>query len=197
MTLDEFIAAYDFENSIVLLEGKRKVLEADQEKLRELGKLIAQKTTKMIFRSGNAEGSDHFFSEGVCAVDSRRLQVVTPYDGHRKKQNLAYETFSLDNVNLLAEDDLIYQSKANKKTEKLIKDFVSGEKNRNTIKAAYIIRDTVKVIGTSEIKAANFGIFYIDLNDPESGGTGHTINVCKMNKVPHIDQRTWFDWLKT
>jgi hypothetical protein len=100
-------------------------------------------------------------------------------------------------VNLLEEDDLIYQSKANKKTEKLIKDYVSGEKNRNTIKAAYIIRDTVKVIGTSEIKAANFGIFYIDLKDPESGGTGHTINVCKMNKVPHIDQRTWFDWLKT
>ena len=196
MTLEEFINKYDFENSIVLLEGKRKVLIEDSEKLIALGKLLACRTSKMIFRSGNAEGSDDLFSQGVCSIDQKRLQVITPYDGHRQKQNLAYETFSLDSINIAAEDELIYQSKANKKTEKLINDFVSGIKNRNTIKAAYIIRDTVKVLGTETIKPASFGIFYTDLNDPDSGGTGHTMNVCRSNGIPLIDQRIWFDWLK-
>ncbi len=196
MTLQEFIEKFDKENSIVLLEGKRKVLNEDRDRLIELGKLIASKTTKMIFRSGNAEGSDDLFSQGVCSIDKKRLQVITPYNGHRNKQNLAYETFSLDNINFAAEEELIYQSKANKKTEKLIDDFVSGIKNRNTIKAAYIIRDTVKVLGTETIKPASFGIFYTDLNDPDSGGTGHTMNVCRLNNVRLIDQKVWFDWIE-
>jgi hypothetical protein len=195
MTLQEFIEKFDRENSIVLLEGKRKVLNEDKEKLIALGKLLASSTSKMIFRSGNAEGSDDLFSQGVCSIDQKRLQVITPYNGHRNKQNLAYETFSLDNINFAAEDELIYQSKANKKTVKLIDDFVSGIKNRNTIKAAYIIRDTVKVLGTETIKPASFGIFYTDLNDPDSGGTGHTMNVCRLNNIPLIDQKVWFEWL--
>lgn len=196
MTLQEFIEKFDKENSIVLLEGKRKVLNEDIEKLIALGKLLASRTSKMIFRSGNAEGSDDLFSQGVCSIDKKRLQVITPYNGHRNKQNLAYETFSLDNINFAAEEELIYQSKANKKTEKLIDDFVSGIKNRNTIKAAYIIRDTVKVLGTETIKPASFGIFYTDLNDPDSGGTGHTMNVCRLNNVRLIDQKVWFDWIE-
>ncbi len=196
MTLQEFIENFDTENSIVLLEGKRKVLNEDSEKLIALGKLLASRTSKIIFRSGNAEGSDDLFSQGVCSIDQKRLQVITPYNGHRNKQNLAYETFSLDNINFAAEDELIYQSKANKKTVKLIDDFVSGIKNRNTIKAAYIIRDTVKVLGTETIKPASFGIFYTDLNDPDSGGTGHTMNVCRLNNIPLIDQKVWFDWIE-
>lgn len=196
MTLQEFIEKFDTENSIVLLEGKRKVMNEESEKLIALGKLLASRTSKIIFRSGNAEGSDDFFSQGVCSIDKKRLQVITPYNGHRNKQNLAYETFSLDNINFAAEDELIYQSKANKKTVKLIDDFVSGIKNRNTIKAAYIIRDTVKVLGTETIKPASFGIFYTDLNDPDSGGTGHTMNVCRLKNIPLIDQKVWFKWLK-
>jgi hypothetical protein len=196
MNLIDFINKYDHENAIILLEGKRKVLTEDCEKLISLGKLLASRTSKMIFRSGNAEGSDELFSEGVCLIDQKRLQVVTPYDGHRKKQNLAYETFSLDSINIAEDEELIYQSKTNKKTEKLIDSYVSGNKNRNTVKAAYIIRDTVKVLGTSTIKPATFGIFYIDLSDPDSGGTGHTINVSRLNNIPVIDQRTWFKWLE-
>ena len=149
----------------------------------------------MVFRSGNAEGSDQFFSDGVTAVDSKRLQVITPYSGHRQKTNQAYETFSLDDINIAAEPEVVYQSKSNKKTEKLIDKFVSGEKNRYTIKAAYIIRDTIKAIGTDKIKPATFGIFYDDLDNPMSGGTGHTMNVCAQNNIPLIDQKIWFKWL--
>ncbi len=195
MTLKEFIKQFDKANSIVLLEGKRNVLDADKEKLKELGKLLATRTTKMTFRSGNADGSDQLFSDGVTKVDYKRLQVITPYSGHRQKNNQAYDTISLDDINIAAEPEVVYQSKSNKKTEKLIDQFVSGDKNRYTIKAAYIIRDTIKAIGTDEIKPATFGVFYDDLNNPMSGGTGHTMNICKQNNIPIIDQKIWFKWL--
>lgn len=195
MTLEEFIKEFDTANSIVLLEGKRDVLEQDKEKLIALGKLLASKTKYMIFRSGNAEGSDQLFSEGVAQVDYTRLQVITPYSGHRKKTNQAYKTISLDDINIAAEPEVVYQSKSNKKTEKLIDKFVSGNKDRYTIKAAYIIRDTIKAIGTKEIKSATFGIFYDDLDNPMSGGTGHTMNVCNQHKIPIVNQKIWFNWL--
>ncbi|WP_144277166.1 hypothetical protein [Chlorobium sp. KB01] len=195
MTLKEFIKHFDKPNSIILLEGKRNVLDTDKEKLTALGKLLASKTKRMTFRSGNAEGSDQLFSDGVVEVDNKRLQVITPYSGHREKTNQAYETISLDNINIAAEPEVVHQSKSNKKTEKLIDKFVSGDKNRYTVKAAYIIRDTIKAIGTDEIKPATFGIFYDDLTNPMSGGTGHTMNVCEQNNIPIIDQKIWFKWL--
>ncbi|MDO9629005.1 MAG: hypothetical protein Q7I99_03805 [Acholeplasmataceae bacterium] len=195
MTLEDFISKYDNEISIILLEGKRNVLESDKGKLFELGKLLTSKSANMLFRSGNAEGADQYFSDGVASVDYTRLQVITPYSGHRKEANKSYSTFSLGDVDLLNSPNVIYQSKANKKTENLIDRFVSGEKNRYTIKAAYIIRDTVKVLGTNKIKPATFGIFYDDILNPQSGGTGHTMNVCSNNNVPYCDQQVWFGWL--
>ena len=195
MTLIEFIERFDRDDAIVLLEGKRTVLEADREKLIKLGRLLAHRTERIIFRSGNAEGADQFFSDGVAEVNSNRLQVIIPYSGHRQRSNKAHETFSLDNINIAAEPEVLYQSKSNKKTEKLIDQFASGKRNRYTIKAAYIIRDTIKAIGTAEIKPATFGIFYDDLEHPKIGGTGHTMNICEQNNIPIIDQRIWFNWL--
>ncbi len=196
MTLSEFLQQYDKAGSIVLLEGKRTVLEEDKAKLRELGRLLAASTQFMTFRSGNADGSDQFFSEGVAAVDHKRLQVITPYSGHRKKTNKAYDTVALDQINLGAEPEVIYQSKQNKKTEKLIDQYVAGERDRYAIKAAYILRDTIKAIGTEAIAPATFGIFYDDLSDPMSGGTGHTMNVCLQNNIPIFNQEVWFSWLE-
>jgi len=195
MTLKEFIKQFDKPNSIVLLEGKRNVLEADQEKLTALGRLLASETKSITFRSGNANGSDQLFSDGVTAIDNKRLQVIIPYTGHRQKTNQAYDTISLDDLNIAAEPEVLYQSKSNKKTENIIDKFAAGEKNRNTIAAAYIIRDTIKVIGTGDIKPATFGIFYDDLENPKTRGTGHTMNVCEQNNIPLIDQNTWFKWL--
>ena len=196
MTLSEFINQHDHDRAVVLLEGKRKGAEEDRNKLHELGKLLASKTEKMIFRSGNAAGSDQFFSDGVAAVDHKRLQVITPYDNHRKKTNKAYETVSMDNIDLASEPELLYQSKSNKKMEKLIDQYVSGDRGRFAIKAAYIIRDTVKAIGTETIPPATFGIFYDDLSNPMSGGTGHTMQICNQNGIPIIDQNIWMKWLE-
>ena len=128
-------------------------------------------------------------------MDHKRLQVITPYSGHRKKSNVAYETFALDELNIAEEPEVIYQSKGNKKVEKLVDQFVAGEKHRNSIKAAYILRDTIKVIGTKAIPPTTFGIFYDDLNHPQTGGTGHTMEVCAQNNIPLIDQRVWMEWI--
>ena len=196
LTLQKFISQYDVPGAVVLLEGKRKVLDEDKEGLYALGKLLASKTTHMIFRSGNAPGSDALFSEGVVSVAPKRLQVITPYRNHREKTNLAYDSISLDDIDLVEEDEIIYQSKSNKKTSHLIDKYADGERNRFTSKAAYIIRDTVKALGTANIPPATFGIFYDDLKNPISGGTGHTITICIRNKIPVADQTIWFGWLE-
>lgn len=195
MTLTNFIKNFDKKKSIVLLEGKRNVREEDKNKLYNLGRLLALRSSNILFRSGNADGADQFFSEGVASVDSKRLQVITPYEGHRKKTNVAYDTISLEEINMMEEPEVVYQSKSNKKVEKLIDKFVSGDINSVTIKAAYLIRDTIKAIGTSEIGPTSFGIFYDDIENPMSGGTGHTMQVCINNSIPIIDQSVWFKWL--
>jgi hypothetical protein len=195
MTFLEFVAAHDNPGSVVLLEGKREVPAEDQDRLWALGRLVSAGTKHITFRSGNAEGSDHFFSEAVAGVDPKRLYVITPYRGHRSKANLAHQTVALDQINLLAEKDVVCQSKANKKTEKLFDRFVAGDHDHFTIKADYILRDTVKAIGIKDVKLATFGIFYDYLANPRSGGTGHTMQVCEVNGIPLIDQQVWMGWL--
>lgn len=111
MTLNEFVKRFDIDNSIVLHEGKRNVINSNKEKLVLLGKILVSKTTRMTFRSGNADGSDYFFAEGVASIDNKRLQVITPYSWHRQKANQAYETFSLDDINIAADSEIAYQSK--------------------------------------------------------------------------------------
>ncbi|MEZ4907407.1 MAG: hypothetical protein R2771_07160 [Saprospiraceae bacterium] len=48
MTLNEFIKKFDKPNSIVLLEGKRNVIEGDEEKLIALGNLLVSKTKNIL-----------------------------------------------------------------------------------------------------------------------------------------------------
>ena len=196
MTLAEFTTQYNSKNTIILLEGKRNVLELDKEKLIQLGNLLATHLPLATFRSGNAAGADFYFCQGVLEVASDRLQVITPYENHRQKQNNAYKTISIDQIDLLNEPEVVYQSKNNKKTKSLIDIYVAGAKDRFAIKAAYIIRDTVKVTGTnSGIPAVNFAFFYDDEQNPKTGGTGHTMNVCEINKVPYLTQSVWVKWI--
>lgn len=178
-----------------MLEGKRSVAEADIPNLISLGKLLAEKTRFIVFRSGNAPGADEYFSQGVSSVNPSRLQVIIPYNGHRKKYNLAGYTLSLDQINMVAESELVYAAKNHSATSKLVDDFIEGKKNKNTIKAAYILRDTAKVLGYGDFRVATAGIFYDDLNNPETGGTGHTIGLCKKYQIPVFNQNTWFEWL--
>lgn len=196
MLLSEFTKKFSPENSIILLEGKRNVFENDKPKLIALGKLLATQFPNTIFRSGNATGADYYFSKGVLLVAPERLQVITPYDNHREKQNNAYDTISLDQIDLVNEEKIIYESKNNKKTKSLIDKYIGGSRDRFSIKAAYIIRDTVKVIGTkSGVLPIRFAFFYDDFDNPKTGGTGHTMTVCEMNNIPYLTQDVWEKWI--
>jgi hypothetical protein len=73
---------------------------------------------------------------------------------------------------------------------------VDGAKNRFAIKAAYIIHDTVKVTGTnSEIPQMNFTFFYDDEQNAKTGRAGHSMEVCKINKLPYLTQSAWSKWI--
>ena len=96
-------------------------------------------------------------------------------------------------LNIAEEEEVVYQSKGNKKMEKLIDRFVSGDKNRFSIKAAYILRDTIKAIGTDKIKPTTFGIFYDDLEKPKTGGTGQIMIICEKHNIPITDQKDRFN----
>jgi len=191
----DFLIKYDYPGSIILLEGKRNVLTQDASLLVDLGELLCKRLQNAIFRSGNASGSDELFAKGVSKVDATRMEIIVPYTGHRKKSAIGYNTHSLNDINLAAEPEVTYHTKSNKKNEKLIDDFVDGVNNHITIKAAYLLRDTIKVIGTqSGIPKATFALFYDDLINPRSGGTGHTMMVCQNAGVPFVDQKVWKKW---
>jgi predicted ribosome quality control (RQC) complex YloA/Tae2 family protein len=195
MLLAEFTTQFNSKNTIILLEGKRNVLEQDKEKLIQFGNFLATHLPLVTFRSGNATGADYYFSKGVLQVAPERLQVITPYENHRQKLNDAYETISLDQIDLVNEEKIIYESKSNKKTKSLIDKYVGGSRDRFSIKAAYIIRDTIKVIGTkSGVSPIDFAFFYDDFENPKTGGTGHTMTVCEMNNIPYLTQEVWSKW---
>ncbi len=196
LSLADFKKKYDKKNSVVLLEGKRNVAKEDAGKLSELGRLLALNTRHILFRSGNADGADYLFSQGVAGIDSSRLQVITPYRGHRRKYILSDNVISLDDIDLSSEPEIIRQTCINKRYESLVGLYLSGKKDQSTVKAPYLLRDTLKVMGTKEMHKASFAVFYDDLEGEMSGGTGHTMFMCRQNKVPFINQKIWFDWLK-
>lgn len=196
MSLSEFLLLYDYLGSVVLLEGKRKVFPADEVKLISIGSLLAEKSSHITFRSGNASGADELFSKGVALIDANRLQVITPFEGHRKTKLQTKNIYSLSDINLAEEEQVVYQSKNHKGTKNLVDRFVAGEQSHYALKAAYIIRDTVKVLGAAGIAPTTFALFYDDLKLPMQGGTGHTISVCKENSVPFALQNEWLAWLE-
>lgn len=197
MTFSDFISQYDKPGSIVLLEGKRAVLESDAPKLVQIGALLVQHTTYMSFRSGNAAGADELFCSQIAHSAPHRLQLITPYTNHRKKKAgyTIKNTVSLDSIVLSNEPKVVYGSKIGNGNDKLIDSYVQGNRNNLTIKVAYLIRDAVKVIGTSTLPKADVALFYDELSNPKQGGTGHTMTVCEQQQTPYITLEVWMRWL--
>ncbi len=123
------------------------------------------------FRSGNADGADYLFCKGVSSIDPDRLELILPYSTHRKNFLLTDNLHSLDDINLLNESDVVYQTKSNLKNKKLIDLYITGDRSKIGIKGSYLLRDTLKVTGTKTgISKEAFAIFYHDLENPKSGG---------------------------
>jgi hypothetical protein len=71
-----------------------------------------------------------------------------------------------------------------------------GRQSALGAKGAYLVRDTLKVIGDpdSGLAPATAGLFFVKEADPLSGGTGHTIRVCLEHGVPVVTQAVWLKW---
>ena len=96
---------------VVLLEGRRSITPADAVKAVRMGRFLAEQFPGGRFRSGNAEGSDAAFAEGVAMVDPARLEVVTPYPGHRHKARVAGADYAAPcDAGRLCEPELLAQT---------------------------------------------------------------------------------------
>ncbi|WP_031386440.1 hypothetical protein [Desulfonatronum thiodismutans] len=182
-------------DGVVLLEGRRAILECDAVHAESLGRMLAARFPRLRFRTGNALGADEAFSKGVVSVDATRLQVVLPYAGHRsgaRRPSVVYA--SLDALPDSWEEKLAAKTiAASGKYRSLI-----GYRNRSAAmaaKAAYLMRDTLKAVGwRGEFPRPICACFYVDAHDPEAGGTGHTIRACRREGVPVVFQAAWRKW---
>lgn len=191
---EQLIMSYQY--PVILIEGKRKIPKEYYNKAIELTSMLAKRYPLLRFRSGNAEGSDQAFCEGVKTVDSSRLQIFAPYKGHRKNEMIEGAAYCYpESLGPDYEAHIIEQTiKATPKNRGLIEKRNLG--SSFAVKSKYLLRDTMKVIGLSdEFPPPVAAIFYADLDDIESGGTGHTIRVCRLNGIPLIFQDTWENWI--
>jgi len=199
LDLDTFLQTYDRAGTVVVLAGSRKVAPEDQSKLRRLGKLLTERSQHITFRSGNADGADQFFTQGVGDIDSKRIEIFIPYSAHRPENRNGYNAFSLDQVDVVNEPTLVEQAMENTGTRYGVQQVVNGAPP--SMQRSYgelILRSTLMVTGADNppVKPANFAIFYVDRKAKKPGGTGHTKHVCENMNVEHIDQDVWFSWLK-
>lgn len=197
MTLLEFEQIIiNSENPVILLEGKRAIPRDDYLLASRVGEMLAARFPNARFRSGNAEGADQAFSEGVARVDPSRLQIIAPYARHRMKARIKYATYDYpDSLSAVAEESIIYQTiQATPEYRKLFE--ARNDRRSLEAKSRYLIRDTMKVIGSSgDFPPPAAALFYADLSDPGSGGTGHTIRVCRLQKIPVVLQDSWATWV--
>lgn len=182
-------------SGVVLLEGRRSIPAEFAPRAEAIARALALHFPFLRFRSGNAEGSDEAFSRGVASVDPARLQIVAPYQGHRKKAHIAGASYASPTSLGSADIDEVARLSiaANPARRELI---ALRERNpRFAAKAAYLLRDTMKVLGHSDqFTRPVCALFYIDPADPYAGGTGHTVKVCEHLGVPYAFQSSWAAW---
>jgi len=184
-------------HAVVLLEGRRGISEAESMTARDFGELLARRFPGLRFRSGNAEGADQAFADGVARVDAQRLQIVAPYASHRRKSRHPAVVYSSpeDMSSEQVEKAIQRTAAASPKAGRLLHRWKDG--GALAAKATYLLRDTMKVLGHSEeFPKPVCGIFFIDPSDPMAGGTGHTIRVCQQESVPVVFQNDWFGWMR-
>lgn len=199
-TLHQRLSAHP--SPVILLEGTRKLPAEAHEKLRAVTAWLCAEFPRAIFRSGNAEGTDAVFAEALAACDPARLELVLPHAGMgRKRRPAGARSVALEE---LPEADLecvvAVTRQAGRDAGRLGDYYLAhrrGPSSAATSKAAYLLRDTLKVTGSEALglAPAALGIFFVNEADPTGGGTGHTIRVCEVMGVPVAEQSEWKNWV--
>jgi len=196
MNFNEFAKLIEsFEKPVVLLEGSRNVLEEDVESLISLAQKLARKFPQAVFRSGAANGSDDLFAQGVSQVSRERMQLVLPKSksGFDKTNAVSFA----DLPESEQEEIFTLTTEATPKYKGLVDFYKKKQLGGTYYKTQFLLRDALKVCGSKsfQMSRADVGCFYVNSNKAGGGGTGHTIRVCKLLKVPVIEQTDWLKWL--
>jgi hypothetical protein len=79
----------------------------------------------------------------------------------------------------------------------LVRAYLAHGRKRHTVAAMYLLRDALKVTGAASLALApaDHGFFFVNPQNPDSGGTGHTIRVCRHLGVPVYTQDDWDGFL--
>lgn len=186
---------------IILLEGTRKLPETDAPKLTALAQNLASMHPNLIFRTGNATGSDEAFAKGIASVDITRLEYVLPSPGMGKKRLIpnarviSLEDLPKEELDMLVERTL----EATPNYKYLVDCYLKGFKNLHAESAKLLIRDVLKVYGSEAngFLPATAAIFYVNFETPKGGGTGHTVRACVQRKIPFFTQLQWMEDYKT
>jgi len=196
-TLDALAALIEItQKPVVLLEGRRTIPVDEYDKATAVAAFLAARFPKALFRSGNATGSDEAFSKGIVAVDATRLQAIAPYKTHRMKARFEGASYAYpDALSDQQKQEMVQQSVlVSPKSSSLMAQL--GKKGPLAAKADYLLRDTMKVIGFSEaFPKTTSALFYVDLDSPMDGGTGHTIRVCQNAGILVVYQNEWKQWI--
>ena len=178
---------------IVLLEGTRTLLRDSEPRVEAFAAQLARRFPDVIFRSGNAPGSDQAFARGVAAVDVSRLEIVVPYARHRwNERPPGARILSLDDIE--DDEELGRLTLAASPIYKNL--FASRAINASAAKVKYLLRDTLKITGTRDnnFAPATAGLFWVNPFKPKTGGTAHTIRVCQQAGLPLWTQDKWENW---
>lgn len=181
---------------IILLEGARRLPATSRPQLTRLARKLAENLPGATFRSGNAEGSDEAFAQGVAEVAAQRLQLVLPTHGMgRARRPRLAACHSLEALPSEEREELARAcASASPENRRLFEIYRRGEKGSPAYsKSLYLVRDGLKVLGSSALglDPAHLAIFYIDESKPAGGGTGHTIRLCLQRGIPVLTQQDW------
>ena len=182
---------------VVLLEGTRALPAAQAPHLTALASHLARRFPHARFRTGNAKGSDEAFAAGVAAVDSSRLEFVLPYATHRSRRRPADSAATaMDDIPSARVQEVVDATlEASPQYRRVAVNYRQRRTHpRQRATAQLILRDTLKVTGSESLLPPIAGIFFVHAAEPERGGTGHTMRVCRAHGVPVITQSQWLEW---
>ena len=185
------------DSPVVLLEGTRELPEQRAPCLTALAAHLARAFPNARFRTGNAKGSDEAFAAGVAKVDRSRLEFVLPFTEHRSRQRPPESpATAIDDTPANRLQEVVDATlEASPQYERLTINYRQCRTHpRQRATAQLILRDTLKVVGSESLCQPVAGIFFVHAADPDRGGTGHTMRVCRTHGVPVINQFHWLEW---
>ena len=183
---------------VVLFEGSRNVPVEIQMKMESLAAHLMKKFPPLIARSGNAEGSDEAWARGVNRVAPERLHLVLPVPNYRAK------SIGPDNEVLSLREARPDDYGA---ARKLCREHYEYGSRRGAeafdsmppFKKNYLERDALKVLGHTDYsgkrRKASAALFFVDPQKPNGGGTGHTVRLCEVERVPYFMADDWSEWM--